>query len=248
MGVGNARNKGDRDQFLALEGIYLALSRSDSGRQKLQTFLGFLAANPSSTTCDALSQILRADRLGPDEIQAINKNWYGRGGQAQWHPQSELNPAQIQAVNRVATAYYVSQVMDASTSSPDAQFQIWGQCDHPRFYIVVRTNPANGPITAPYITVDYYVPSNMGDYGGGSPPSAQRYPERDPQGREWTADLRKVGMRHDPYLGTYFFYTEPQSGTPPLGETESAAAREACAALPSTSALLTGSSSSGSPT
>lgn len=214
MGVGTKRGKGDRGQFEALERIYTVTAQRD--RPKLQGFIDALKGQngpTAPTTCDELRRL--TSRLGPDEVEAVNANWYGRGRdgkpvRAHWFHDSELNPAQIQLVNRAATIHALERLLALGEEHGDVSLQMWGQCNHPRFFIEVLefSSPSMGDATAaqaPYLVMDYYVPYNV---GYGTPfDDPRRYPlpadppgyhPADPAKLRWTDDgLGRLRFEYD---------------------------------------------------
>jgi hypothetical protein len=204
MGIGTERGKGDRDQFRALESIYLKEARTVEGRARLQAFIDYLRTTPDKTTCDGLVAKLDAKKLGPDDVAAINRNWYGIGGQAQWQEASTLNPAQVQLVNRAATIYYLSELLRLAQNNPATRLEMWGQCQPPGFSIEVRV--AEPPGGTPFITVDYYVPLNEGDYVSSSG-TFKRYPLTQPPGTPYEATAGRVSYLEDPlFTGRRYVY------------------------------------------
>jgi hypothetical protein len=200
MGIGTKRNKGNDKQFLALEDIYMNKSRTAAGRAELLSFIDYLRLNPRKTTCDGLMDVLKVDKLGPDAVAAINRNWYGIGGQAQWRADSTVNPAEIQLVNRAATIHYLTELVRLADKADEEQdperrrkaaprMEIWGQCQPPGFSVDVHVTEPEGE--QPFITVDYRVPFNYGDYAG-PPENFARYPvqayDEDPDGVSYLED------------------------------------------------------------
>lgn len=218
MGVGTKRSKGDRGQFEALERIYTVTAHRD--RAKLQGFIDALKAQngpAAPTTCDELKRL--TTKLGPDEIEAVNANWYGRGRQgeavrAHWHPDSELNPAQIQLVNRAATIHALERLLKLRDLHPDVSLQMWGQCNHPRFFIEVLefSSPSMGTTTgsqAPYLVMDYYVPFNV---GYGTPLDDERRYPPPANGAYHPADAAMVTTSNDGRGRTRFEYRRGGDG------------------------------------
>ena len=92
-------------------------------------------------------------------------------------------------MNRKATAHYLRELMNlqaGAVDKPPPNLELWAQCDGNNFSIVVRRVDANEG-DPPYITVDYYVPTNRGQYRGAPPPDFTRYPTEAAQGFKWPA-------------------------------------------------------------
>ncbi|MCC6433468.1 MAG: hypothetical protein IT196_00410 [Acidimicrobiales bacterium] len=243
MGVGTKRGKGDRGQFEALERIYTVTAHRDPA--KLIAYVSSLATDlrAERTTCDALLDIVTDGKLGPDAIASINTQWYGRGADgasvaAHWYSDSSLNPAEIQMVNRAATIYTVGRLVElAQLHGEEVSLQIWGQCNHPHFFIELLefTPPGPGPGTtevthhAPYLVLDYYVPFNVG-YGEPAD-DARRYPAPT-ESSHHQADFADVGLARDGVGRIRFFHTRPgkrpTQGQPDADSTPMRQARDDC--------------------